>query len=96
MTSADFLISGGNSVSLPKGVRVISGRQAKAARSVMGMSVALLAGRAGISESSIRRIEGDQGAMLKVDLPLRLQAFLETQGFTFRWNGGAEGVDWRT
>lgn len=93
--NAPSLSIGGLSVSLPKGVRVISGRQAKVARTVLGKSVAQLAGACGISESSIRRIESDQGEMLKVDLPLRLQAWFEREGITFRWGTKMEGVEWR-
>lgn len=81
-------------MALPKGVRIISGRQARAARAVLGLSVGKLAGSSGVSETSIRRIESGQDAALKVDLIYRLQSHLETQGFTFLWEGEEVGVKW--
>lgn len=65
----------------------------KAARAVMGLSVSKLAHQAGISESSIRRIEDGHDA-IKVDMTVRLQAFFERRGFTFLWEGAEQGVKW--
>lgn len=80
-------------VTLPRDVKIISARQTKAARAVMGLSVSSLATQAGISESSIRRIEEGHDA-IKVDLTFRLQAFFERRGFTFIWDGSEQGVRW--
>lgn len=81
-------------VSLPRGMRFISARQAKAARAVLGLSVASLAEECGVSESSIRRIEAGADVAIKVDLILKLQAFFEVRGFTFLWDGKEDGLRW--
>lgn len=86
--------SGVNSVTLPRGVNILSARQAKAARSVLGLSVGRLAGQAGISESTIRRVEDGRDGAIKVDMVLRLQAFFEHRGFTFLWEEGERGLTW--
>ncbi len=78
---------------IPKSVNIISARQTKAARAVMGLSVSKLADQVGISESSIRRIEAADGD-IKADMVLRLQSFFERRGFTFVWEGAEQGIRW--
>lgn len=83
---------GGYTVALPKNTKVMSARQSKACRAVLGMSVAALAKASGVSESSIRRIE--EGRPIKVDLVFRLQFYFEGRGFTFLWEPDGCGVKW--
>lgn len=85
---------GGIRVELPRGVHVITARQARAARSVLDLSMSKLAECSGMSESSIRRIEDDKDKTVKLDLILRLQKYFETQGVTFLWESDEAGVKW--
>ncbi len=57
-------------------------QQARAARCVLGLSVAALSEQPRISSSSIRRIEGHQNG-ITLDLVVRLQEFYEGHGFRF-------------
>jgi hypothetical protein len=66
-------------------------RQARAARSILALSVRNLAGESGVSDSSIRRIE-DGAASL--DLRVKLQSYYERRGIRFVFDGHVRGVCW--
>jgi hypothetical protein len=78
---------------LPQGLRVLTGCQARAARSVLCLTVRKLAEKSDISESSIRRIEQGGRREVTTDLLIRLQTWFESQGFVFLWNG-RPGLTW--
>jgi hypothetical protein len=76
-------------------IRSVTPRQAKAARAVLGLSVAKVAKRAGISDSSVRRVEDPAIGAATLDLKVRLQEFYESAGIEFMAHGEVRGVHWR-
>jgi hypothetical protein len=78
-------------VGLPRGVRIITARQARAARCVLDLSAQGLASKSGVSASSIRRAED---GTVSLDLLARLQEFYEGQGLDFRWETEKCGLLW--
>ena len=66
-------------------IRIVTPRQARASRAILGYSVREVAKRSGVSESSIRRIEAGPAGL---DIRARLQHYYEAQGLRFSW-----GVD---
>lgn len=75
-------------------IHVITARQARAARAVMGLSVRELAERVAISESSIRRIECEQDQTPTLDIRAKVQEFFEREGFKFLFEETQRGVCW--
>lgn len=73
--------------------KAFTAQQARAARAVMGLSVQKLARLSGVSESSIRRIEG-HGNGITLDLVVRLQEFFERKDFQFTVDAGDFVVKW--
>lgn len=84
---------------LPRGAKVLTACQARAARAMLTLSVRALAKQAEISESTIRRAEEGYGVPVgvSVDSLYRLQAFFEGRGFAFTWlPEPGPGVAWHS
>lgn len=72
-------------------IQAITARQTKAARAVLGLSVEGLAERAGVSASSIRRLESDA---VTLDLRAKVQEYFEREGLRFTVESGSAAVSW--
>jgi transcriptional regulator with XRE-family HTH domain len=69
---------------------MVIGKQIRAARALLGMEVAELARRAGVSPTTITRFENGLTRPIKATLAV-IQAALEREGIEFL-NDGAPGV----
>lgn len=69
--------------------------QVRAARAMLGYTIARLAKESGVSESSIRRAEQGFGLpAVTLDLLNRLHRFFESEGFAFTWDEEVPGLRW--
>jgi transcriptional regulator with XRE-family HTH domain len=76
---------------------VITIEQIRAARGLLGWSQSELAGRAGLSLPTIKRLETDTGPRVSDDARIRVQEALEKGGVQFiSENGGGPGVRLRS
>jgi transcriptional regulator with XRE-family HTH domain len=73
---------------------LVSIRQVKAARALLGWSQGDLAGRSGVSEPTIARLESADGELGgRAETARKIQAALEKSGIEFiSENGGGPGV----
>jgi DNA-binding XRE family transcriptional regulator len=86
--------AGVNRISIKKGGQLVSTRQIKAARALLGWSQADLAQESGVSEPTIARLEavdGDLGG--RENTAQKIRNAIEAAGVHFfAENGGGEGV----
>lgn len=75
-------------------IRALTPRQAKAARAVLSLSVAAAAKRAGVSDSSVRRVEDPAIGPTTLDIKVKLQEFYEGAGVRFVTHDEVRGVTW--
>lgn len=72
---------------------MMTGNQIKAARSLLGLSQAEVAGAAGLSVPTVKRAEGNAAVTASVEAIAAIRAALEAAGADFiAENGGGPGV----
>jgi transcriptional regulator with XRE-family HTH domain len=83
-----------NYINLDGELRVVTTRQIKAARALLGWSQADLAEKSGISEPTVARLESMDGELGGRELTAeKIRAAIEGAGITFiNENGGGSGV----